>query len=150
MAEGDQKDRRGNLAVLSMEKRTQIFVTVLGVLLAGYLSVLWGTLADISGGLVKLDDRFTALDDEVHRSAVIMAEVKEHVYSHDIEKRIWTDRILSNVDAIDDLRNNVSARQDPFSGTEGRDLARRIRALELCCGILRVDRAEEFSDNNVE
>ena len=151
MANGDEgANRRNNFAVLSMEKRTQVFITVLGVLLAAYLSVLWGTLSDITGGLAKLDDRFSELDDEMHRSAIIMTEVKEHVSSHDLEKDIWVARILGNVDAIDDLRNNVNARQDPFSGTEGRDLERRIRKLELCCGILRVDRADEFSGNNVE
>ena len=138
------------MAVLLMEKRTQIFITVFAVLMAAYLSVLWGTLADINDGLAKLDGRFTELDDEMHRSAVIMAEVKEHVYSHDNEKKIWVDRILGNVDAIESLRNNVSARKCPFSGTEGRDLARRIRALELCCGILRIDREGEFSGNSLE
>ena len=146
MANGDEDtNRRNNFAVLSMEKRTQVFITVLGVLLAAYLSVLWSTLADINGGLVKLDEKFSGLDDEMHKSAIIMTEVKEHVYSHDLEKDIWVARILSNVDAIDDLRNNVSARQDPFSGTEGRELGRRIRALELCCGVLRIDSSNGLS-----
>ena len=139
MGNGDgTNDRRGNLAILSEEKRTQLFITVVGVLLAGFISVLWSMFSGI-------EDELKNLDSEVSEYSHTLIQIQEHVISHDKEKDIWVGRILRNVDSIDDLRNNVSARQDPFSGAEGKDLERRIRALELCCGVLRIDSSNGLS-----
>ena len=139
MANVDEGDRRGNIVVLSEEKRTQLFITVVGVLLAGFISVLWSMFSDIDDGLGKLEV-------EVSGYSHTLIKIQEHVFNHDKEQDIWVNRILSNVDAIDALRNKVSARKDPFSGTEGRELDHRIRALELCCGVLRIDNSNGLSN----
>jgi hypothetical protein len=53
-----------------------------------------------------------------------------HVVSHDTAAREWKARIVVNEQCCDELRRSPQARADPFTGTDGRRLERRIEALE--------------------
>ena len=57
----------------------------------------------------------------------------EHMDRHETEANYWKQRIDRNRDEIRKIMKSPSARPDPFTGTEGKELERRIDKLERCC-----------------
>ena len=80
---------------------------------------------------------FTSLHDDMdglgHAMGLVRvdyASLSKHVIDHEQEKRIWVARILENAADLKRMQRDPSARADSFSGTQGRVLEKRIRALE--------------------
>ena len=120
------------------EKKTQLFIFITGAIATAFGAVVTVLYANMSANIVGIQD-------EIRESRIILTATQEHVKSHETEKQIWVDVILSNQMEIRDLRNNVNARKDPFSGSEGRVLAARLSDMER-----RVTRAERMMEATVE
>ena len=113
-------ERRNNMEITSLEKRTQVLVAIVFMMLSGMGVRFWQSFSTLGSELKAQDIQIGAL-------LVSMTKVHEHVELHKIEKEIWIQRILDNVSELHEVRKDlakfrtdVSARKDPFSGTQGR------------------------------
>lgn len=90
------------------------------------------------------DARLRGLSESVTRAL-------EHVESHNTEANYWKTRIETNTDRITELTSNANARPDPFTGTQGRELERRIDQLERDLDqVERMrERLEELDDRQI-
>ena len=59
-----------------------------------------------------------------------VAENSIHRIEHEKSAERWIDQIIENENDIHDLQSRTSARPDPFTGTQGRELRKRIEKLE--------------------
>lgn len=140
-------ERRNNMEITSLEKRTQVFVALVFILVSGLGSVLWTVISGMEEDLDAVNDKielkFDKVNEKLNVTVLGVAQAHEHAISHDVEKEIWVQRILDNVKAVEENRqslstfkNDVHARKDPFSGTQGKELhsyitANRIKIKEL-------------------
>ena len=68
--------------------------------------------------------------DAIHelRQSIIRSE--GHIASHNDESIEWKNRIKSLEQKVYDIQTKPTARPDPFTGADGRELDQRIRTLE--------------------
>ena len=66
----------------------------------------------------------------LHATESRLGILETRVAGHDEESHTWKDRINRNEQVLVELRTNAAARPDPFTGSDGRELEKRIRALE--------------------
>ena len=125
------KERRtGMLELLSSEKRTQSLTFVVGILVAGFGSMAWHLVNGIDNQINQGIHDNAKLYGMVRSMQIDISKVSEHVINHEAEKQIWVNRILENAEHIRFLQTRPGARSDPFTGTEGRAIESRIKALE--------------------
>ena len=109
-------------------------VWVLGLVVPLAISGL-GVLAHVDRDnsrrqLESIDGRLEASEGVVSGLTVSVARSLEHVEQHKKQSEYWIGRIEKNTEELNLLRTKSSARPDPFTGTQGRVLERRIDALE--------------------
>lgn len=70
------------------------------------------------------------VSDSIHeiRQSIIRSE--GHIASHNDESIEWKNRIKSLEQKVYDIQTKPTARPDPFTGADGRELDQRIRTLE--------------------
>mgnify|MGYP001547381064 CR=1 FL=1 len=95
-----------------------------------YLALAWvvGLSVPAAIGWVRTD--VNDIESELRQLRVDVAENSAHRVEHDRNAEEWKQRIRLNESGLRELTNNASARPDPFTGTEGRQLERRIDILE--------------------
>lgn len=84
----------------------------------------------INTELAKRQADCAAIQALLHALDIRLKEYETRQAAHESEAENWKSRISRNEQSVADLRSNAGARPEPFAGTEGRELDRRIRALE--------------------
>ena len=136
-----EERRVGMIELLTAEKRTKVFITVLIALVTIIAGGIWEKLLSMGGSLTNMEDTISL----VLHDSVIFAEYRN---THKQEAKYHIDKIDSNFKAIHNLINNVNARKDGFSGEQAKameyrlgheitSLERRIDKIEQCCGIVK-------------
>lgn len=111
--------RAGSVEILLAEKRTQVFISIFGVLVSVIALGIWEKLASMEGVLGGLE-----------HSSIVFEEYKK---VHKEEASVQIARIDKNIELIRQLMTDSAARSDPFTGTQGGYLEHRIERLEKCC-----------------
>jgi len=99
------------------------------------LTVVASGLATISlaGSGFLLDsalERLQSLEQTQRRLEVSIARYNNHVQEHEKQSEYWIQRIESNTNRLGRLATDSAARPDPFTGTQGRELERRLDFVE--------------------
>lgn len=102
--------------------------------LAGYSSFMVDSVRREHDDLTK---RVVALEGLVSGLMQSVARTLQHVELHTEEKNHWIARIEENSKLLHSLAKDSAARPDPFTGTEGRQLERRIDALEQIAELVK-------------
>lgn len=135
--------RTGMSELISAERRTKIFISVFGALLTIIAGGVWDKLTSMGGSLKSME---TTIDLVLHDSLIF----SEYRKTHKIEAAYQIAKIDKNFESIHDLINNVNARKDGFSGSDARDMERRmdrrIDKIERCCGIFRYKNSDHLLD----
>lgn len=105
----------------------------LGIVI-GLISVLYTNLrtdadkqySQLTARLLEYSSRKRALTAQVSKLGREVSSVHEHVTEHDRSAQEWKDRIASNEKRLHILSSSSTARPDPFTGTQGRVLERRL------------------------
>jgi hypothetical protein len=113
-------DRR---TVTATENRILFFARLSGLLLTMIGAILWYTSTSIIAEISSISDSVTEMRAQ-------LAETRISVTGNRREREIWVRRIIENSERINLLQNNVSVRKDPFTGTEGKAMDKRLRELE--------------------
>lgn len=90
----------------------------------GALTVM--TLVVVIGYLVLVVAGQRELAEMREKLAEVRTEEKAHIQQADV----WIARIKKLEDQVEGLITHPAARKDPFTGTQGTELERRIQALE--------------------
>lgn len=105
------------------------FIAVL-VAMAGQGVLAWRDIAVLNHSVEELANTYitdaatlAAIAQQAHANSI-------HREEHERQSQRWIDKILENERAILGLQRDAGARADPFTGTEGADLRRRIERLE--------------------
>jgi hypothetical protein len=105
------------------------FIAVL-VAMAGQGVLAWRDIAVLNHSVEELANTYitdaatlAAIAQQAHANSI-------HREEHERSAERWIDKILENERAIHSLQTDAAARKDPFTGTEGAELRRRIEALE--------------------
>jgi hypothetical protein len=111
----------------------KIAVAIVSALLVSAIGqgiVVWRDNSVLSAGL---EDLRSAVDTNTNTLRVIAEQSSEnsvHRIEHERQADFWINRIEQNTRELHALQRQPSARPDPFTGTEGRELERRIRVIE--------------------
>lgn len=103
--------------------------------------IAWGILLPAASLGVTLAIWFGSLYlgalDELSHHASAISSLERYAVEHNRDASQWIESIKRNVDKCEqcrvdvaELKADVRARPDPFTGTEGRSLEARINALE--------------------
>lgn len=122
--------------MLSLEKKTQIVISVFGVLVTVIAIGVWDRLVSIETGLEHRLEGMEATLAFIVQESSAFTEYKE---SHKHESNFWVRKIGQNAEYIYELRTDAGAREDPYTGTEAEALERRIDAVEMCCSMCTRD-----------
>jgi hypothetical protein len=128
MDDGDHNDQFGYYKVA-----VAVFSALL-VAAIGQGIIVWRDNSVLSVGL---EDLQRAVDANTATIRVIAEQAYAnsiHRVEHEKQADRWIAKILENERSIHSLQQQPSARPDPFTGTEGRELERRIRAIERGTG----------------
>lgn len=103
------------------------------------LTAAAGFAATLAMGVVgyeyrNLAARVDRIVNDLNAIAIVTAENRLHRENHDRTSNYWISEIEKLRANVHELQVNPTARKDPFTGTEGRDLARRIQRLERAAG----------------
>ena len=121
----EQVERRdGNAKLLASEKRTQLLVTGLGATVLALATILWYLIQGLSA--------------QVAAQSRMMHELRENSKTHNEVAALHIAQIGENKGDIRALNNNVRARPDSFSGTQGRAMRAALEA--------KLDKLEERLD----
>jgi hypothetical protein len=111
----------------------KIAVAVISALLVAAIGqgvVVWRDNSVLSSGLEELRRAVDANTDSLRAIAQQAHANSIHRLEHEKQAERWIDKILENEHNIHALQQQPAARPDPFTGTEGRELERRLRVLE--------------------
>ena len=111
-------------ALLSSEKRTQILLTGIGTISLALAGVLWYI---VQGMATQLE-----LQGEV------LQTIRENSKAHNEVAALHINQIQENKLNIQSMKDDVHARPDPFSGTQGRAMRAALEA--------KLDKMEERLD----
>ena len=91
---------------------------------------VWSDVRLLSSAVSRIESDLATLDVTLARVAIETSANSVHRVEHQRQSDQWIKQIERNRDAIEALREKPSARPDPFTGTEGRELKQRIERLE--------------------
>jgi len=106
-----------------------------------YLALAWVVGLSVPAAIGWVRSDVHDVESELRKLRVNVAENSAHRVEHDKNAEEWKQRIRRNESGVRELTNNASARPDPFTGTEGRQLERRIDQLER--GFDQIERLRE-------
>ena len=115
----------------------KVAVAVVSALLVAAIGqgiMVWRDNAVLSTGVEELR---RAVDTNTNTLRVVAEQSSAntvHRLEHERQSSFWIARIEQNTREIHALQREPAARSDPFTGTEGRTLERRIRAIEQRAG----------------
>ena len=105
------------------------FIAVL-VAMAGQGVLAWRDIAVLNHSVEKLANTYitdattlASIAQQAHANSI-------HREEHERSAERWIDKILENERDIHSLQTDSASRKDPFTGSEGAELRRRIEALE--------------------
>ena len=86
-------------------------------------SVLSASLEDLQRAVDANTETLRALAQQAHANSI-------HRIEHEKQAERWIDKIIENERNIHALQNQPTARPDPFTGSDGRELQRQIDELK--------------------
>jgi hypothetical protein len=86
-------------------------------------SVITARLEDVQRAVDANTNSMRAIAEQSHANSI-------HRIEHEKNAQQWINKIIENERDIHALQSSAAARKDPFTGSEGRELERRIKALE--------------------
>jgi hypothetical protein len=111
----------------------KIAIAVAGALVVAAVTngvALWSDVRLLSAAVARMESDLTELDATLARISIETSANTVHRAEHERQSERWIEQIERNRDAIEALKEKPSARPDPFTGTEGRQLRERIERLE--------------------
>jgi hypothetical protein len=86
-------------------------------------SVLSARVEDLQRAVDGNTNSLRTIAEQSHTNSI-------HRIEHEKNAQQWINKIIENEQDIHALQSNAAARKDPFTGSEGRQLEQRIKALE--------------------
>jgi DNA anti-recombination protein RmuC len=80
----------------------------------------------IETGFSTCAERYAGVQALIHALESRLTVSETNISAHANEKGIWIDVIKDTARKVDELRNNPNRRPDPFTGTDGRLLEKRL------------------------
>jgi len=110
-----------------LEQATKWFIGIVTSSILGLISVVY---VGISSDIEKHNDNAMDILSKIELMAVQSVQTRSDLHAHIEEAKYWKDEITDMRKTVTSLREDASARKDPFTGTEGRYLRERVERLE--------------------
>ena len=110
-----------------LEQATKWFIGIVSSSILGLISVVY---VGISSDIEEHNANAMAILSKIELMAVQSVQTRSDLQAHIEESKYWKDEITELRHQVTTLREDASARKDPFTGTEGRYLKEQVERLE--------------------